>query len=108
MEVGRMSTTSETTERKVSAAGLEGVVAGRSAITYVDGAAGELRYRGYSVAELARSRTFEEVVGLLWNGELPASGDAVRRELANARGLADAARALVAATADGAAPLEAL
>src|SRR5690349_7885609 len=102
-----MSTTNETAERK-RATGLEGVVAAKSAITYVDGAAGELRYRGYSVADLSRSRSFEEVVGLLWDGELPQSGDAVRRELARGRALDDAGRALVSATASSAAPLDVL
>ncbi|MGK2349206.1 citrate synthase [Actinomyces sp. W5033] len=42
-----------------------------SAITYIDGGAGILRYRGYPIAELARSSTFTEVSYLLINGELP-------------------------------------
>ena len=40
---------------KEASAGLEGVVAGRSAITYVDGAAGVLRYRGYEEFNLAET-----------------------------------------------------
>ena len=42
-----------------------------SDITYIDGAAGVLRYRGYPIAELAKSSTFLEVAYLLINGELP-------------------------------------
>ncbi|MCL3776901.1 MULTISPECIES: citrate synthase [unclassified Actinomyces] len=42
-----------------------------SEITYIDGGAGILRYRGYPIAELARSSTFTEVAYLLINGELP-------------------------------------
>lgn len=51
--------------------GMEGVVAGQSAITSIDGQRGELRYRGYSIGELAEHCTFEEVAYLLWYGELP-------------------------------------
>ena len=42
-----------------------------SAITYIDGDAGILRYRGYDIAELAESSTFVEVSYLLIHGELP-------------------------------------
>jgi citrate synthase len=43
----------------------------RSAITYIDGDAGILRYRGYPIAELAEKSTFLEVSYLLIYGELP-------------------------------------
>jgi citrate synthase len=42
-----------------------------SAITYIDGDAGILRYRGYPIDELANSSTFLEVSYLLIYGELP-------------------------------------
>lgn len=42
-----------------------------SAITYIDGANGILRYRGYDIADLAQNATFNEVSYLLINGELP-------------------------------------
>src|SRR3989441_9808564 len=48
--------------------GLEGVIAGESAISTVTGG---LRYRGYPVAELAERATFDEVAYLLLHGELP-------------------------------------
>jgi len=43
----------------------------RSAITYIDGDRGILRYRGYPIEELAEKSTFLEVAYLLLNGELP-------------------------------------
>ena len=43
----------------------------KSAITYIDGDAGILRYRGYPIEQLAEKSTFIEVSYLLINGELP-------------------------------------
>jgi len=43
----------------------------QSAITYLDGEKGVLRYRGYPIEELAAKSTFTEVAYLLLNGELP-------------------------------------
>jgi citrate synthase len=45
----------------------------RSAITYIDGDAGILRYRGYPIEELAETAKFLEVAYLLLQGELPTS-----------------------------------
>ena len=42
-----------------------------SAITYIDGNAGVLRYRGYPIEQLAAKSTFIEVAYLLLYGELP-------------------------------------
>jgi len=42
-----------------------------SSITYLDGDAGILRYRGYPIEQLAERSTFLEVAYLLLNGELP-------------------------------------
>jgi citrate synthase len=42
-----------------------------SAITYLDGDAGILRYRGYPIEQLAENSTYLEVAYLLFNGELP-------------------------------------
>ena len=53
------------------AKGLEDVVAGKSAICYIDGHEGRLLYRGYDIAELAAHSTWEETTYLLWNGHLP-------------------------------------
>jgi citrate synthase len=43
----------------------------RSAITFIDGEKGILRYRGYPIEELAEKSTFTEVAYLLLYGELP-------------------------------------
>ena len=66
--------------------GLEGMIAGDSAICFIDGLKGILRYRGYDIAELSAGATFEEVVWLLWHGELPRAAElqSFRAELAAA------------------------
>jgi len=46
----------------------------KSAITYIDGDAGILRYRGYPIDQLAERSTFIEVSYLLIYGELPTPG----------------------------------
>jgi len=51
--------------------GLKGVHFDRSRVCFIDGRAGELRYRGYSIHELAERSTFEETCYLLLRGELP-------------------------------------
>jgi citrate synthase len=43
----------------------------KSSITYLDGDAGILRYRGYPIEQLAEKSTYLEVAYLLLNGELP-------------------------------------
>jgi citrate synthase len=45
----------------------------KSSITYLDGDAGILRYRGYPIEQLAEQSTYLEVAYLLLNGELPNS-----------------------------------
>ena len=51
--------------------GLKDVYFERSATTFIDGKAGELAYRGYSIHDLARHSSFEETAYLLLHGELP-------------------------------------
>ena len=46
----------------------------KSAITFIDGDKGILRYRGYPIEQLAEKSTFLEVAWLLRNGELPDQG----------------------------------
>src|SRR3954468_9050020 len=46
-----------------------------SAITYIDGDAGILRYRGYPIEELAEKASFLEVAWLLIYGELPTESE---------------------------------
>jgi len=47
----------------------------RSAITYLDGDNGVLRYRGYPIEQLAEKSTFLEVAWLLIHGELPSQSE---------------------------------
>src|SRR6056297_431708 len=51
--------------------GLEGVVVAESALSHIDGDEGKLIYRGYTIEDLARGASYEEVLYLLWNGHLP-------------------------------------
>lgn len=51
--------------------GLAGVIAADTALSRVDGERGELIYRGYNIQDLGEKASFEEVVYLLWNGDLP-------------------------------------
>jgi citrate synthase len=64
--------------------GLEGIVAGRSALCEIDGRSGRLLYAGYDIVDLAAHSTFEETCWLLWHGELPSTAEleGLRRELA--------------------------
>ena len=56
-----------------SQSGLEDMVATDSSICFIDGPNCRLIYRGYSISDLAASSTFEEVVYLLLNKNLPTS-----------------------------------
>ena len=76
-------------------AGLEDVIAARSAICQVDGEQGRLYYRGYEIGELAHALSFEQVTALLWHGELPSAA-----ESAQFAGRLEAARGLPPAVAD--------
>lgn len=51
--------------------GLEDVLIDTTQICFIDGDKGELIYRGYNIQELANKATFEEVIYLLWNSDLP-------------------------------------
>ena len=51
--------------------GLEGIIATKSSICWIDGDAGVLSYRGIDIHELATHSTFEETTYLLWFGALP-------------------------------------
>ncbi|MBM3806384.1 MAG: citrate synthase [Actinobacteria bacterium] len=51
--------------------GLLSTAACASSITYIDGDAGILRFRGYPIEQLAEKSTYLEVAYLLLNGELP-------------------------------------
>ena len=85
-----------TTEAKPKA-GLEDVVAGESAICFLDGARGVLAYHGYDIHDLAdaeRGASFEEVCYLLWHGRLPDRAELgdLETQLAGARRLPEPIR----------------
>jgi citrate synthase len=63
------------TDTPIKARGLEGVVALDSKLSFIDGQKGDLVYRGYDIFDLAKHATFEEVVYLLYNGELPTASE---------------------------------
>ena len=83
--------------------GLEGVLVAESSLSYIDGDAGTLVYRGYDIDELARGASFEEVLYLLWNDDLPTSEelaeftDPLADEQAIGDGVIDTLEALAAA-----------
>lgn len=65
-------------EDKIVVRGLEGVVAGETRTSYVDGANGELYYQGYNIHDIAEKVSYEEVVFLLWNARLPTKDELFR------------------------------
>ena len=83
--------------------GLKGIYFERSAVSHIDGSAGTLSYRGYSIDALATQSTFEEVSYLLIYGDLPtqielADFDA---KLKDARELPASVYDVIRATKDG-------
>ena len=89
--------------------GLMGVYFDRSPTTRIDGRAGELSYRGYSIHDLAQHSTFEETSYLLLKGALPtrAELDGFEAELKEGRVLPGAVYDIIRAVKD-AHPMEAL
>jgi citrate synthase len=69
--------------------GLDGTVVAQTHLGSIDGTAGRLSFCGYNVHDLADHAQWEEVLYLLWHGELPTGG-----ELAELRGQLAAARTL--------------
>ena len=69
--------------------GLEGIIATKSSICWIDGEAGVLAYRGIDIHELANHSNFEETTYLLWFGVLPTAAQLAEfsKELAFARSL---------------------
>jgi citrate synthase len=83
--------------------GLKGVYFERSGVSDIDGRAGTLHYRGYSIDELATQSTFEEVAYLLIHGELPDAAQLAAHEAALKAGreLPGAVYDIIRATAQG-------
>ncbi len=77
--------------------GLEGVIAGETAISTVGKEGMGLTYRGYSITDLAGQAGFEEVAHLLIRGRLPGEGElrAYRERLISLRALPGQLRAIL-------------
>ncbi len=73
----------------ITAKGLEGIVANSTALSDVRGTEGVLIYAGYNIDQLAGKVSYEEVVYLLWHGDLPNKAQlaALKEELASLREL---------------------
>jgi citrate synthase len=71
--------------------GLEGVLVAESELSDIDGDEGRLVYRGYTIEDLAKQASYEEVIYLLWNGSLPTDAELAefRDAMATERGLDD-------------------
>jgi citrate synthase len=87
--------------------GLEGVIAGETAISTVEGG---LSYRGYFVGDLAEKTTFDEVAYLLLFGELPTAAElkSFQDRVGMARRLPQAVKDLLASMPKWAVPLDVL
>src|SRR5688572_23030826 len=71
----------------------------QSAITFIDGELGILRYRGYPIEQLAEKSDFTEVSNLVIYGELPTQAklDAFRQEVAANSTIPDAIKQIMRA-----------
>jgi citrate synthase len=91
--------------------GLENITVAETRLSYIDGGAGELIIGGYPLSEIAGNATFEEMLYLLYNDELPTAEEltAFKRDLAAYRTLPEGTVEVVreAATA-GIKPMAAL
>jgi citrate synthase len=90
--------------------GLDDIVVGRSAISWVGGETGDLVYRGFDVRDLVPGVPYESVVHLLLYGEPPSADPSheVGRELAARRDPPAPVERVVDALASSVPPLEAL
>ena len=90
--------------------GLDGVVVTENALTFIDGLAGKLMYRGYLIHDLAEHSSYEEVVWLLLNRELPTPAElaAFKVELAAQRAIPEGVVKLLRSLPGQANPMAAL
>src|SRR5688572_2762357 len=92
------------------AGGLEGVVAAKSEICFIDGTAGRLVYRGYDISDLVENASFEEVAFLLWDGKLPNRSELtqLKKDLGGSAALPEHVVALLKAMPKQTQPMDAL
>jgi citrate synthase len=99
-----------TVQTTKSAGGLEGVVAAKSDICFIDGVKGKLVYRGYDIADLVESVSFEETAYLLWEGKLPNTAELsnLKRAISGSSTLPAHVHAILAALPRETQPMDAL
>ncbi|MBW7908043.1 MAG: 2-methylcitrate synthase [Kiritimatiellae bacterium] len=92
------------------AKGLEGVIAGETAISVINEDAGGLRYRGYALDELTQKASFGEVAYLMVYGRLPNAVELAdyRQLLSKLRALPDALCRILEALPGSAHPMDVL
>src|SRR5262245_10424559 len=92
------------------AGGLEGVVAAKSDICFINGVEGVLIYRGYDIGDVVENLSFEEVAFLLWEGKLPNKTEltSLRQELARSMVLPKHVKAFLHSTPKETEPMDAL
>jgi citrate synthase len=92
------------------AKGLEGVIAAESSICRIDGEQGKLLYYGYSIEDLVKNSTYEEVTYLLLYGELPNAEELKEFEgkMRRSRGLSDPIISMINDFPEKAHPMELL
>ena len=90
--------------------GLAGIPAAESSVSFIDGQAGVLEYRGYAIEDLSANSTYEEVAWLLLYGDLPSAEELAgfREDLGRLRTLPDALVKMVQAFPVTAHPMQAL
>jgi 2-methylcitrate synthase/citrate synthase II len=100
---------SQSAEKPEYSPGLAGVIAGESAICWVDPNAG-LRYRGYHIEKLADKLQFEDVAYLLLYGDLPTAEqeETFRKHLVDNRILPDEVVAMLKLLPKDAHPIDVL
>ncbi len=88
--------------------GLEGVIVDTTSISKVMPEINSLTYRGYKVQDLAEHCSFEEVVYLLWHGELPTQTelDAFIKQERSLRAIDDDLNQLIQMTSQQAHPMD--
>ncbi|MEX0791314.1 MAG: citrate/2-methylcitrate synthase [Actinomycetota bacterium] len=90
--------------------GLEGVVAAQTAISDIDVENSKLMYAGYDVTDLVNNTTFEEVIYLLHNRELPnqAQLEQITQQLSSERDLHDFTKQLMVTLSSTVSPMSML
>lgn len=97
-------------EANVAKAGLEGIVAAESRLSDVNGEEGKLIYAGYDIHDLAEHATYEEVVYLLWHGNLPTRTALaeLKQQLNDEAGLPSPIQTLISSLPKNANPMDVL